>query len=50
MTPNEGKTMRFITDLLLRRTREASDRTATPRARGKSPRARLREDAWSLLA
>ncbi len=39
--------MRFLTDMLLRRTREVL--VAKPRVRGKSPRARLHADAWSLL-
>lgn len=41
--------MRFLTELLLRRTRETQDIAAKPRARGKSPRSRLHADAWSLL-
>jgi hypothetical protein len=41
--------MRFLTDLFLRRTREVLDRGAKQPVRGKSPRARLHEDAWSLL-
>lgn len=40
--------MRFLTELFLRRTRETKD-AAKSRTRGKSPRARLHDDAWSLL-
>jgi len=43
----KANTMRFLTDMLLRRTREVL--VAKPRVRGKSPRARLHADAWSLL-